>query len=152
MTAREAGSNEDRPSGRRPAIYWCWAFLLRKRHRVAHRAAQCCNDRLRRGHHSHRFVSGPLLDGQGPVRTHGSIAPDRPACSGDHKGGRSEKKMSPAIATASPGPPRLLSFEASSRCPSCLSERRRTARRTPIAQGSLAKVCPFLLSKFFYSF
>jgi hypothetical protein len=27
-------------------------------------------------------VSGPLLDGQGPVRTHGSIAPDRPACSG----------------------------------------------------------------------
>jgi hypothetical protein len=38
-----------------PLFCCCWAFLVRTRDRIALMAAQCCNARLRRGHHSRRL-------------------------------------------------------------------------------------------------
>jgi hypothetical protein len=51
----EGGSHEDRPSGRWPAVYCCWAFLVRTRDGITRRAAQCCTDRCRRGRRSLRY-------------------------------------------------------------------------------------------------
>ena len=51
----QRSSYEDRPSGRWPAIYCCWAFLVRTRDGIILRAAQCCTDRRRRGRRSLRY-------------------------------------------------------------------------------------------------
>src|SRR5216683_8452400 len=51
----QRSSHEDRPSGRWPAIYCCWAFLVRTRDGIILRAAQCRTDRRRRGRRSLRY-------------------------------------------------------------------------------------------------
>ena len=52
----QRSSYEDRPSGRWPAIYCCWAFLVRTRDGITRRATQCCTDRRRRGLRSLRYL------------------------------------------------------------------------------------------------
>ena len=47
--------HEDRPSGRWPAIYCCWAFLVRTRDGIAPMAAQFSDGRLRRRRRSRRY-------------------------------------------------------------------------------------------------
>ena len=47
--------HEDRPSGRWPAIYCCWAFLVRTRDGIAPMAAQFSDGRLRRRRGSRRY-------------------------------------------------------------------------------------------------
>ena len=47
--------HEDRPSGRWPAIYCCWAFLVRTRDGIAPMATQFSDGRLRRRRRSRRY-------------------------------------------------------------------------------------------------